>query len=171
MRRMKFLVFSDLHGSKRGLEKLQAAVLIHKPDLLICLGDTLFGAMDGDARACADYLSHSSVPITAVRGNCDSYHDESTLGFPLPDEHTFYFAGHRLRLSHAAYWSDSKPGDILMSGHTHVQSLYRDGQTIRLNPGSIGKPRDGIYGYATIEEWGIALYDASDHHLVERLDF
>ncbi len=168
---MRYLVFSDLHGSKGGLEKLQAAVILHHPDCLICLGDTLHGAIDGDARAVAQYLSHSPVPIVGVKGNCDSYFDEDALGFALPEEQTLYFASHRMLLRHAPFWSSFRPGDIVMYGHTHVHTLHKDGAVIHLNPGSIGKPRDGIYGYALIEEWGISIFDAATHSLVEKLSF
>ncbi|MBO6285918.1 MAG: YfcE family phosphodiesterase [Bacilli bacterium] len=168
---MKYLVFSDLHGSVAGLELLIAAVKREKPDCLLCLGDTLFGAYDGDSNRCSDYLSHSSTPILGVRGNCDHYYDERVLGFSLPEEQTLYFAGHRMLLRHAPFYSDFKPGDIVMYGHTHVKTLSKSGGVITLNPGSIGKPRDGAPGYAIIDEAGVRLLDARNSSLIESVTF
>lgn len=34
-------------------------------------------------------------------------------------------------------------GDIFISGHTHIQSIYEFGNKIYCNPGSVGQPRDG----------------------------
>lgn len=34
------------------------------------------------------------------------------------------------------------PGEIFVSGHTHIQSLYNFGDKLYCNPGSVGMPRD-----------------------------
>ena len=38
---------------------------------------------------------------------------------------------------------ESIKGRLYMSGHTHVQGIYKYGETIYCNPGSVGQPRDG----------------------------
>ena len=168
---MKYLVFADLHGSAEGLRLLQAAVKTENPDVLLCLGDTLFGAYDGDASAVADYLAHHSPTVIGVRGNCDHIYDERTLGFALPEEQILIFKGHRLLLRHAPFWSDFHSGDVVMYGHTHVKSLSKARGVITLNPGSIGKPRDGSPSYAMIEEAGISLKNASTGALISFEEF
>lgn len=166
---MQYLVFSDLHGSRQGLALLREAVQREKPDCLICLGDTLHGAYDGDSHACADYLSHCAIPIFGVMGNCDSYYDESALGFALPYEQTLYFAGHRLILRHAPFYYGAAPGDIQMSGHTHIKTLSVSSGIISLNPGSIGRPRDGTFSYALLNENRIALVNAETGNVLKEL--
>ena len=47
-----------------------------------------------------------------------------------------------LRKPTAEYFSGI-PGNIFISGHTHVQGLYEFGDKIYCNPGSVGQPRDG----------------------------
>ena len=168
---MRYLVFSDLHGSRHGLDLLIAAIKREKPDCLLCLGDTLYGAYDDDPGKCADYLSHCPVTILSVRGNCDRYYDEQALGFPLPEEQTLYFNGHRLLLRHAPFYAEFKAGDIAMYGHTHMKTLSKNRGVITLNPGSIGKPRDGSYSYAILDESGISLIDAESAVLLERMEY
>ena len=168
---MRYLVFSDLHGSKLGLERLKAAVKAEKPDVLLCLGDTLYGAMDQDSSACAAYLSSPELSVVGVRGNCDYDFDESALGFALPEEQTLYFSGRRLILRHAPFWRDFGPKDVALYGHTHIKSLDRHGGTILCNPGSIGKPRDGFPSYALIDEAGVTLVEASTRTRLTHIDF
>lgn len=156
---MKYLVFSDLHGSRQGLELLQVAVKEERPDMLLCLGDILSGAYDGDRGLCIDYLKNNEVPLLGVRGNCDAYFDASLLGIALPETMTLYFHNHRLLLAHAPFIGE-KAGDVVIYGHTHRKMLYEDQDIITLNPGSIGKPRDGAPGIAIMDEEGIFLKDA-----------
>lgn len=157
---MDYLVFSDLHGSTKGLELLKEAIARHKPNVVICLGDILYGAYDGDAVACSKYLSEVGVPVLAVKGNCDYDHDEYALGFPLPDQRSFFHAGHRFRLSHAQEYGIFEAGDVILSGHTHRKTLYQVGDNVYFNPGSIGHPRDGVYSYGLIDGKRLALIDA-----------
>lgn len=157
---MKYLVFSDLHGSKKGLDLLEEGIHAFKPDALICLGDTLHGAFDGDVTACSRFFTALEIPVIGVLGNCDWYYDETALGFRLPSERTLNFAGHRVLLRHTPFWASREAGDIVLYGHTHVKSLSKEGSAIDCNPGSIGKPRDGSYSYALLDETSIRLIDA-----------
>lgn len=164
---MKFLVFSDLHGSSRGVQLLKEALAREKPDSLICLGDILYGAYDGDPRAVCEFFDESEKVTFAVQGNCDHPYDETPLGFTLPYERIFYVLGHRLWMRHAPFWGEFKSGDIVMYGHTHTKYLAKDRGVITLNPGSIGKPRDGSASYAILEEGDIRLMNAEDGTLIE----
>ncbi len=168
---LKYFVFSDLHGSSRGLELLRVAIEREKPDIIVCLGDILYGAYDGDTNGCAEYLSSLGSKLVAVRGNCDFSSDGNRIGAFLPEERILSAFGHRLLLQHVPYWRPLKPGDIAMCGHTHIKALYEDGGVIHLNPGSIGKPRDGSYSYALIEEKGIVLMDAETQENISLLPF
>ena len=168
---MKYLVFSDLHGSRRGLDLLRLAVASEKPDVLLCLGDTLFGAFDGDSVAVSNYLSREAPTVIGVRGNCDHLYDERVLGFALPEEQNLVFSGHRLFLRHAPFYADARAGDVMMYGHTHVKSLSKNAGVISLNPGSIGKPRDGAPSYATLDERGVSLKNAETLEMIAYEEF
>ncbi len=168
---MKYLVVSDLHGSKSGLLRLEAAFSVHKPDVLINLGDTLFGSFDGDEGAVGRYFRSVTAPVMGVRGNCDYRSDAEVLGFDLPETRTFSFAGHTFRLQHRPWCAQLNKGDVALFGHTHVKCLYEEAGVIFLNPGSIGKPRDDGPGYALIDETGIALYDADTFAPIKKISF
>ena len=65
---MKLFVFSDLHRSEMGLEKIVSAIKDHDPDLVICCGDiTTFGPRSFAMHA----VSSLDRRTLAVPGNCD----------------------------------------------------------------------------------------------------
>ena len=168
---MTYLVVSDLHGSVHGLELLKRAIFAQKPDVLIVLGDILFGAFDGDEGKICAFFASNSIPVLAVRGNCDYVFDGERLGFDLPETRSFRFAGRTFHLQHRPWCHYFEKGDVALWGHTHVKCLYQEGGVIYLNPGSIGKPRDDGPGYAAIDEKGIVLFDAESLLPLKRLDF
>ncbi len=51
-------------------------------------------------------------------------------------------------------------GRIFVSGHTHIQGVYRFDQKIYCNPGSVGQPRDGDNraAFATYEDGEFTLH-------------
>ncbi len=157
---MTYLVVSDLHGSSRGLQLLKNALFAQKPDVLLLLGDLLFGAYDGDEGKVCDFFKQLKVPVLAVRGNCDYVFDGERLGFDLPEARAFKIAGHEVHLQHRPWCRAFQKGDIAMWGHTHVKCLYEEAGVIYCNPGSIGRPRDDGPGYAVMNEQGITLFDA-----------
>jgi putative phosphoesterase len=52
------------------------------------------------------------------------------------------------------------PGEILLSGHNHIQSLQKFGNKTYCNPGSVGQPRDDDPRAA------FAIYDGKDFELL-----
>lgn len=144
---------------------------MQKPDVLILLGDILFGSFDGDEGACCSYFRSLIIPVMAVRGNCDYSSDETKLGFPLPLSREFSFAGRHFHLQHHPWYLSFAKGDVVMNGHTHFKMLYEEGGVIYLNPGSIGKPRDDGPGFAVIDSEGITLFDAAELKAIKRIGF
>ena len=66
---MRILMATDLHGSRRALEAIPAAVRAHRADLFLAVGDiTHFGSPEGYAK---ELVSRVPVPTLAVPGNCD----------------------------------------------------------------------------------------------------
>ena len=168
---MTYLVVSDLHGSSHALTLLKQAILVQKPDVLIVLGDILFGAFDGDEGAICRFFASSEIPVLAVKGNCDDYYDAERLGFDLPPVRNFSFAGHAFFLQHRPWYRGFDKGDVALWGHTHCKCLYEEDGAFYLNPGSLGKPRDDGPGFAVIDESGIALYDAENLNPIKTLKF
>jgi len=166
---MTYLIFSDLHGSLRGLAYLRAAVAREKPDVILCLGDILYGAYDGDTNACVDYLYSIRGKLLAVMGNCDYSYDAERLGVSLPKERELYIGSRRLYASHIHPYAGMREGDIVAFGHTHCKTLYQEQGMVFLNPGSIAKPRDGLESYAVIIGEDVFLKSAEDGACLEHL--
>ena len=60
--------------------------------------------------------------------------------------------------------------DILVYGHTHVKKLEKKDNLIILNPGSPSRPRDYAPSFAILEDKVIALYNADNFEIIEKLN-
>ena len=166
---MLFLVFSDLHGSLSGLDRLKRAIEAFSPDALIDLGDSFRGAFDSDSSSVAEFLSSSAAPTIFIKGNCDFDSDGYRIGALLQEGLDITLFGKAFHLSHKPPTKLGYQGYLF--GHTHRKTLYQDGGAIYCNPGSIALPRDGKESFALMDESGIRLIDASSLQVIERLDF
>lgn len=144
---MNILLLSDSHGHP---DYIRAAVEVARPDCILFAGDGL-----RDVREVAPELS---VPICAVRGNCD-------YGFPAvgyAEEELLTLSGVRILLAHghtlgvkhglgrAIAYASQREADVLVFGHTHEvfeQYLYPEASSsdsrnsrplLLCNPGSVG---------------------------------
>ena len=156
---MKYFVFSDLHGSLSGMERTFAAISREKPDVVVCLGDILYGAFDTNQAKVIELLKSIKAPIIAVKGNCDYPGDEHALGFDLPEYRAFDIGMHTVHLSHRPSYLSFPPGDATLCGHTHIKTLYREGGVIHANPGSVSRPRDDGPSYMIVEDGVFSLVD------------
>ena len=164
-------MFSDLHGSASALKKVISLASFQEADRILLLGDILHGGYEETCSICAALLRNHKDRILAVRGNCDDESDAEALGFPLPEFRGFSLGMHRVHLSHRPQVFSFPPGDIVMNGHTHRKTLYRDAGVIYVNPGSIAYPRDGVASYAVMDENGIRLHALEDHSVLLELNF
>lgn len=144
---MKILVFSDSHRSRAGMYD---AIIAHKPDQIIHLGDLVEDAEE------VSYL-FPQLPFCIVAGNCDGW---STV----PAVRNITLAGKRILLGHGHLWrvkagyegaiaEGRRAGaDILLFGHTHTPYLEQleDGMWV-MNPGSARC----AYGLITIDDGNI----------------
>lgn len=168
---MKFFVFSDLHGSKTGVQKTMKAIERERPDVLVFLGDTLHGAYDADASFCMDFFRKYRERVLAVCGNCDDPCDLGPIEIELPPRRGLDFSGRRIHLTHRPDVFAFPPGDVVFNGHTHCKCLYSDAGTIRCNPGSVSVPRDDGPGYAIMDEAGVYLKNLNTLETLEFIGF
>ena len=138
---MKVLIVSDIHGGYQNMKK----VLDDNPkvDLLIILGDILFG--ESNTQELVDLLNKYTSKIISVCGNCDNFVDNSGLDFfdeklyvtvPVDGKLFFITHGH----VYNKYNIPNLPYDVYIQGHTHVP-VMEYGDKLYLNPGSITRPR------------------------------
>ncbi len=164
---MRFLILSDIHGSRQVLEQVLAFYDAGQYDMLLLLGDLLnYGPRNGlpeglDAPGVAALLAQRSADIVAVRGNCDSEVDQMLLPFPMMGDYAMVCDGrHRIFLTHGhVYSEDNLPKapacDLFVYGHTHLWTLKAaaEGRPAVCNTGSPTFPKGGnAPTFATLED-------------------
>ena len=163
---MRYIIASDLHGSAKFVTQLMEAWDREQADLMLLLGDVLYHGPrnalpdDYDTKRCIELLNARYRDIVAVRGNCDAEVDQMVLEFPLLLDRMDYFAdGRRLFLTHGHLYNPIEPpaldpGDVMLSGHTHVPASFRSPEGVWfLNPGSVSIPKNASpHSYMTLEK-------------------
>lgn len=154
---MKLLIASDIHGSAYWCRKLLEVYETEKPDKLVLLGDILYHGPRNDLpreyapKAVIALLSPLAEKILCVRGNCEAEVDQMVLPFPcmapysqlLVEDKTFYLThGHH---ENPRNLPRLNPGDVFLSGHTHVKEDILVEGVRCLNPGSVSIPKDGSH--------------------------
>lgn len=154
---MKLLIASDIHGSAYWCRKLLEVYETEKPDKLVLLGDILYHGPRNDLpreyapKAVIALLSPLAEKILCVRGNCEAEVDQMVLLFPcmapysqlLVEDKTFYLThGHH---ENPRNLPRLNPGDVFLSGHTHVKEDIQVEGVRCLNPGSVSIPKDGSH--------------------------
>lgn len=156
---MRIVVFSDSHGNYDVLEKIMER---HKDD-----ADAFIHLGDGEREFELISYVYSGKKLFFVSGNCD-------WGTDKPDYDVADFDGKKIFFTHGArfgvkdnldiakLFARKNGADILLYGHTHIAFTdYDDGLYI-MNPGSCGRPREGLpsYGIIDITKAGIAMHTA-----------
>lgn len=178
---MNTLIISDIHGSHQRLQEVLATPLPY--DQIILVGDSLYHGPrnpilnDYNPQAVADLLNAVTVPILAVRGNCDAEVDQMLLNFPMMQDYTLtQLNNKKIYITHGHLVDPNTFGpqsnaDIFVSGHTHIPVLEISGNTLMFNPGSIALPKGGhpnSYGYLSDSSISILTLD---HKPYMTLDF
>jgi putative phosphoesterase len=144
-------IVSDTHGDLAAWEA--ATRLWGSVDLILHAGDVLRSWKSrplphpGGKKALAEVLNRSTTPILISRGNCDDGDDEALLRWPMLEPFLFlWWEGRLLLAGHGTDFSEIREkglacgADLVITGHTHVGSLVREGKTIFMNPGSASLP-------------------------------
>ena len=148
MRRMKFIVFSDSHGD---VDHMIRAVRLENPALCFFLGDGEYDLTRLQRR-------FPSLPVNAVRGNCDL---RSTLPRALTctagGVRIFATHGHLYGVKHDPIYRElceaalAENADVVLFGHTHEPFRDRTMGMELLNPGSIGPTTRPSYGLILLD--------------------
>lgn len=179
---MKILVASDIHGRTKAAKRLAEVIDETKPDKIFLLGDLLYNGPrngvpdDYEPMEVANILNAYADKISCVCGNCDSRVDAMVLHFPLPDHLSIQEGGKRFLLIHGDDYTlpfiNPKEGDIVLSGHTHIQVLEKKDGIAYLNPGSTSFPKGGNEAsYALIDDSSIEIFRLSDSKSIKKMKF
>jgi putative phosphoesterase len=174
---MRYLLFSDIHGSLPRLEKALDFYESHHCDMILLGGDIInYGPRNGvpeglDAPGIVARLNDLADRIVAVRGNCDAEVDQMLLRFPIMADYALVVdEGRKILLTHGHVYHRGQlpPGcyDAVITGHTHLWELERDGGTLYCNTGSITFPKGGNEPTLGIMEGGtITMYTLDGREL------
>lgn len=157
---MKWMIASDIHGSAYYARQMIAAFERSGADRLLLLGDLLYHGprnalpQEYDPPQVIPMLNAYAERICCVRGNCDSEVDQMVLHFPIIAEYAVLPFGNRLIYATHGHHPvpPLQPGDILLTGHTHVTAHEPRAHYIYWNPGSISIPKeDTPRGYMLLD--------------------
>jgi putative phosphoesterase len=170
---MKCLIVSDIHGSAQAMEKIIGLYRSLNPDRLVLLGDLLYHGPrnplpngHGPQRV-VELLNACKDAVIAVRGNCDAEIDRELLEFPCADDYALLADGDRtFFLTHGHLFHENnppsrlKPGDVFLSGHTHVWRLEERNGIVYCNPGSAALPKgpSPVASYAFYDNGRLGVY-------------
>ena len=167
---MKYLVFSDLHGSIDMLKIIIEVFEDEKCDHMLFLGDLLYHGPRNDLpsgyspKEVATLINKYKDKITWVRGNCDGRVDEMVTGIKIKNKKRV----NNMILTHGDLFKvkDGKMvfknklfTKIVFYGHSHIFDFKKIGSTYYINPGSITIPKDGNKSYIIYNNNIITRYD------------
>ena len=157
---MKLLIASDIHGSADYCRQLMEAVKKENPAKVLLLGDLLYhgprNALPSEyaPKEVAEMLNSIKEKLICVRGNCDSEVDQMMLEFPvLADYAMLCVDGITIYAAHGHHnFPALQPGEVVLSGHTHIPADSEKDGVRFMNPGSVSIPKeDSWHGYMVLE--------------------
>lgn len=171
------LICSDLHGDALGAKRLVSLVGHYHPDRILLLGDLFYSGVRWSLPDTYNpeetfvILKSLADRIIAIRGNCDREEDLQKSGLICPDVRHLRNGDHILFMVHDQRTLEEPlaPGDILLSGHTHIPNLSKRDGILFANPGSLSWPRGGSKPtFMLMDEHQIVLYDCDRNVLMSQ---
>ena len=168
---MRYLIFSDLHGSIHSAEFIIQKFQEFSCDSMICLGDVLYHGPRNDIpegynpKKVIELLNSYADKILCIQGNCDAEVDHMVLKFDLVKEKDITLNGLKCHLEHGHHLEeDSTEYDVVLFGHIHFPVLEKSGKTLFVNPGSITIPKNNSKpSFILWEDNTIYIYDIENH--------
>lgn len=185
---MKVLIASDLHGAAQATSLLVQRIKEENPTDILLLGDLLYHGprnalpFDYETKQVVQLLAPYEAKIHAVQGNCDAEVDNWMFSFDLEQPSiTLYDTATQITLfathGHRFGLNPKEPQElqqlpepcVFCSGHTHIKKLKKSGNTIFVNPGSVGIPKDDCAGYALYENATVTLKNLESGSVISSL--
>lgn len=176
---MKYLVISDIHGSKYYANKINEIYQKENPDKIILLGDLYYHGprnsltKEYNPMEVAKILNNLKEKILCVKGNCDAEVDEMISDFKFNDNIYMNNKGLKFLFTHGhKYNINNIPDnvDVLIYGHLHTGFIKEKDGVIYVNSGSISLPKnDTKNSYLIIDENKIILKDIDGNTIDEKV--
>lgn len=171
MENKRFLIVSDIHGSKLALDEVLNLSNELKVDKIIILGDT-FGS---DYAEMIEKLNTIAPKLEIIKGNNDWYFEPENAKFKLWETIFVNLNGVLAYACHGHRLDDmnlSKYGvKIIMQGHVHRPFIEKIDGIIRFCPGSIARPRFGSdKSFALVDDKKIQIFN-TNLELFDQIEF
>ena len=178
---MKYLIVSDIHGSKFYTEKLLKIIETEKPDKIINLGDFYYHGPRNPLPEEYNPMEVSKIfnslkdKLIAIKGNCDAEVDEMISEFKFKNSYIFSVSGKKVFASHGQKYNiDNYPNqdfDIMLYGHFHTGFIKQENNKIFANPGSLSLPKNNTpRSYLIINNNEITLKDI-ENNIIQNIKF
>ena len=168
---MKYLIFSDVHGSSYYMSKIIHYFKKFHCDKLICLGDLLYHGPRNNLpyghnpKEVVKLINEYKDRILMVKGNCEAEVDQMVLDFPIYETANL-FDKRNIVLTHGHHINPTNPipvleGSIVFYGHTHISKVDLVEGVYYINPGSISLPKDNTkHRFIVLEDDLCEWYDS-----------
>ena len=175
---MKFLIASDIHGSRIYAQRVADLLGEEGADRLILLGDIYnHGPRNPlpegyDPMGVAKILNGLVDRLTVIKGNCDSDVDTMISDFEFVSGGVLIAEGKKIFLQHGDKFSiDALPkncGDAFFYGHYHTGFIERRGGVLVANCGSVSLPKNGTpRSYLLLDGAHLSLKDLGKNVIAE----
>ena len=172
---MKYLIFSDLHGSSASAEIIVSKFKEFSCDKMICLGDVLYHGPRNDLpdnykpKQVIKILNEYQDKIICIKGNCDAEVDQMVLSFPIINQLDINLNGIDCHLEHGHHLDVLKSNaKVIFYGHTHISLITQNNNQLFINPGSITIPKNNTKrSFMVLDEKVLTLYDIDNNILLQ----
>lgn len=179
---MKYLIVSDIHGSKESAEFIYSLEKEYNFSNILVLGDLNYNGARNDVPN--DYSPKDVVNIfnlfkdkcIFIRGNCDSRVDELVLEKEFYDLIKLKIDNVKFTLTHGDLYNPTnyriRRKEVFLYGHTHIYELTKNkNNSFTINPGSISMPKnnnDRTYIIYDSDKKEFSLYNI-DNQLIDQI--
>ncbi|PWM73793.1 MAG: phosphodiesterase [Bacillota bacterium] len=165
---MKYLIASDLHGSRYFTEKLLAAFEREGADMLVLLGDIYYHGPRNplpegyEPKAVAELLNGMKEKLVVLKGNCDSSVDTLVSDFDFTESMVIAVGKNCAFLTHGHEYNKDCPPKTryaaVIYGHFHTGFIEKTENCVYANAGSVSLPKNGTpNSYLTLQDNALVL--------------
>ncbi len=166
---MRYIVFSDIHGSAYYANKMKEIIEKENADKVILLGDLYYHGPRNPLPEeygpipVSQILNSFKDKIICIKGNCDAEVDEMISEFSFNNHVELEIGSKKYYFTHGHHENkDNIPEgiDVLVYGHFHTGFIEEVNNVICVNSGSITLPKNNTaHSYLIIDENKIELKD------------
>lgn len=176
---MKIIFFSDIHGIKTNLGKLEEVIKKNNPDKIVVLGDIYCNDFeknkDIDNQFVYRFLINYQDRLIVTKGNCDSDVDLRLSDFVLCNLGFINVDGIDIYLNHGNLYSYVKNikfncKGVLVYGHEHIPYIRKKDEMIYVCVGSISLPRNELGATYVIYENKRFIIYSIDGNIIDEYD-